>query len=292
MARLLAAETKIRGGRHDPAAKVVLPDAIGDHPGGQRMIGPRDPRPPAPSRPLASLGTTSARSPVEEAKPRHSPRNDVTRTPGIAAPLDRRVLGLALGHGIGGGKIRRNPHAVQLFPLGCNASSLGSARLPFALEEGPAFPSRSAIVAVQGPETIVLGLDPGLNLLRRSSRHEVHPRELLGDQFLGPGIRKRCAGEDPIERVIVALRHRVELVIVAAGTPEGHPEEGAARGVDGVFERQMPQLIGRRGVAAREGQKPGGDDLLGRLLGRALARDDVSGKLLADELIKRLIGIE
>ena len=106
--------------------------------------------------------------------------------------------------------------------------------------------------------------------------------------LLRAGVGERRAGEDPVERVVVALADRVELVVVAAGAAERQPQEGAAGRLDRVFERQVPELERRRRIAPRQGQKPGGDDRLGVVVRDALAGQDVAGQLLADELVEGL----
>ena len=44
------------------------------------------------------------------------------------------------------------------------------------------------------------------------------------------------ACEDSLHRVVVRLRDGIELVIVAASTTSGEPEEGGAHGVDHVVQ--------------------------------------------------------
>ena len=86
----------------------------------------------------------------------------------------------------------------------------------------------------------------------------------------------------------------VVFVIVAAGATERQAEESAAGGVDGVFERQVPQFIRGGGVAPGQRQVAGGDDLLATtgIVGRWVGGQDVAGELFADKLIERLVVLE
>ena len=60
----------------------------------------------------------------------------------------------------------------------------------------------------------------------------------------------------------------------------------------GVFQRQVPQLVRRRGVTARQREKPGRSHLLGVAFGLAPLRQQVAGNLLAEKLVVGLVGVE
>ena len=113
-------------------------------------------------------------------------------------------------------------------------------------------------------------------------------------EFFTAGPGKLRAGEDAVEGVVVGLSDRVVFVIVAAGATERQAEEGAAGGVDGVFERQVPQFIRGGGIAPGQCQVAGGDDLFVTtgIVGRWVGGEDVAGELFADELIERLVVLE
>ena len=123
MARRFASDAEVRGRRDDPPAEMVLPDAIGHHPGRQRMVGPRDP--------LGQFETAArlARDGVGRgASPRNSkrgtPRGRRPRAAGIARSLDGRICGFALRHGVGARHVRRKaPVAGVVRVLGAAVSS-------------------------------------------------------------------------------------------------------------------------------------------------------------------------
>ena len=73
------------------------------------------------------------------------------------------------------------------------------------------------------------------------------------------------AGEDGLETVVVGLRDRVELVIVAAGAVDGQAHEGGHRAGDHVVAVEQPrlQLVDRPFAqldVADEVPRPGGDE--------------------------------
>src|SRR5207302_1095400 len=78
---------------------------------------------------------------------------------------------------------------------------------------------------LEGGDGCVVRLDGEL-LLRRGRQRLFGPaRHVLVDD--APG-----ALEDTGEGVVILVRDRVELVIVTAGTADGHAEEGLAEGVE------------------------------------------------------------
>ena len=89
----------------------------------------------------------------------------------------------------------------------------------------------------------------------------------LGAQFL----QNARAVEDAGQRVVVGLRDRIELVVVAAGTAERQAQERLADRVDLVVDHVADHLL-LVGVAAvpgavdeeRRGDQPVGVDLLAR----------------------------
>src|SRR5204863_5583416 len=88
--------------------------------------------------------------------------------------------------------------------------------------------------------------------------------------------------------VIVALRKRVELVVVAAGTVDGQAEKRLAGRGENVVQAVVigEQRIGRLVVPQTEAVIAGRDDGVGGDLIQLVA-----GELLADELIVGLVGV-
>src|SRR5207253_2639366 len=109
---------------------------------------------------------------------------------------------------------------------------------------------------------------------------------LRGEKGAVVGIRgEKNAGES----VVVLLRDRIELMIVAAGACGGDAEESLRDGIDlfvGEIERELSRV--RLVNALRpDRQKPGGDELLGTLP-VVPGREEIAGDLLAQELAIRL----
>ena len=104
------------------------------------------------------------------------------------------------------------------------------------------------------------------------------------------------AGEHGHQRVVVSLRHRVELVIVAAGTVDRYAAGGGHHLGDHVVEivgpGLPPQHLALRldltdEVPGAGREKAGGRDPFG-----IVGRDDVAGDLAAQELVVGHVGID
>ena len=93
-------------------------------------------------------------------------------------------------------------------------------------------PKRCQLGANSGAEFFQLG-----NFLVVASRRIGHSR--------GPAGRHKHAGE----RVVVALRDGVELVIVAAGAGNGKPEEGLAERVNFVVHHLLMDAVELKAIA-------------------------------------------
>ena len=124
-------------------------------------------------------------------------------------------------------------------------------------------------------------------------RLELSPRGIvLEDRSLDVRVWV-AVRRDPLEesehRVVIALRDRVDFVIVAAGAVHRQSEKRLAGGRDDVVETfvQREQPVGRLIVPQAEPVKAGGDDRVARH-----GRQFVSGQLLADELIVRFVAVE
>ncbi len=95
------------------------------------------------------------------------------------------------------------------------------------------------------------------------------------------------AGEDCLQRVVVALGNGVELVIVALGAADRQAQEGRGRGRDHVVQIVQPLLQRQFDVGAAHDVVGSGDQKAG---GRVDARV-VAGQLLHDELrIAHVVG--
>src|SRR5262249_9230017 len=125
-----------------------------------------------------------------------------------------------------------------------------------------------------------------LELLRRQQRNEVR----LAVLYFGAGMRVACGAEDAVEPVVIAHRHRVELVVVTAGATQGEPEHGAAGRLERVFDCQM-RLPGARAKAASQGDEPGSNRLL-VLNGLRAGREKIARNLLAQKLVVGFVGVE
>ena len=108
---------------------------------------------------------------------------------------------------------------------------------------------------------------------------------LLG-ALVGP-VAAIDAREDGLEAVIVGLRDRVELVVVAAGAVDGHADEGRHRAGDHVVAVEQPglelvdgpfaQLDVADEVPRAGGDEPGCDRALGHRRARARRRRPARG---------------
>ncbi len=90
--------------------------------------------------------------------------------------------------------------------------------------------------------------------------------------------------------VILFLRERIELVVVALRALDGEAENAFADGVHAVEHRLHAELLGIDAaflVDHRVAQKAGGHDLILRGV-----RQQIAGDLLDDELVVRQIAIE
>ena len=265
MTRRLAAEPEVGRRGDDSPAEVVLPDPVDHHAGRQGIARAESASAPARAARCSCDGTGGGGSPSRNAN-RGTPRG--TTSPGlagIAPPLERRIDRLPLGDGVAARQVRRKRRPLAARQLRAQVlQPAGRRRVFLRLERLDRRVRASA-------SRSLIGLQPGLGPRRFDQRDEIQPREALRLQLLGAGVGEGRAGEDAVKCVIVALADRVELVVVAAGAAEREPQEGAAGRLDRVFERQVPELERRRRVAARQGQKAGGDDRFGVVVGRRLA---------------------
>ena len=129
-----------------------------------------------------------------------------------------------------------------------------------------------------------------LELHRRIRRQRgIHP---LRD-VVGVVVQRMRAAENPGERVIVARRHGIEFVIVAARAADRHPEKRLAERVEllvhDVHAERVFVLLLIVGRAQREKRRRG--DLAGLFIGRR-GGQEVAGELLADELVEGQVAVK
>ncbi|MCZ6598125.1 MAG: hypothetical protein O7B99_10835 [Planctomycetota bacterium] len=109
---------------------------------------------------------------------------------------------------------------------------------------------------------------------------------------LRAGEREARRVEDPVERVVVGRRDRVELVVVAARAGQRGPQDRAAERVDHVADDQVAVLLLADAEAPREREEAGGDGPLGEALGGLLSGQYVAGDLLAQECVVGHVAVE
>ena len=101
------------------------------------------------------------------------------------------------------------------------------------------------------------------------------------------------AAQDSRNAIVVLKPDRIELVVMAAGAPHRHAQEGPADldelGVDVV--RFHLGLVRIDDFEVADHQEARGDELLGSLL-HGSGRQEVAGELLLDEDVERLVRVE
>ena len=109
-----------------------------------------------------------------------------------------------------------------------------------------------------------------------------------------PVVEGPRAREDARQRVVVGREDRIELVVVAPGAGDGQPEKRLGRRVD-LLVHDIVFLLDR--IALRQRHRPqreetGRDDSAEIDRGAGGRRQQVSGDLLADELVIRQVFVE
>ena len=144
-----------------------------------------------------------------------------------------------------------------------------------------------SFVAIRPFERVDLAEDVGRRFLPGRA-----PRLILGP-LPGPGERQIVArqerSEERLEPVIVLLKDRVELVVVAAGTADAQPEEDLAGDVGDVVEDvgPLPAHVALVVLVGPQPEKAGGDLELG-----VVRIELVAGELLGEEAVVGLVGVE
>ena len=110
--------------------------------------------------------------------------------------------------------------------------------------------------------------------------------DITRDQRLG-------APENARQGIVVACRYGIELMIVTAGTAQGHAQEGAAHGVNLFIDHLHAQqfLVLQFIVGGTEHEEAGGGEMFIVLLG-AGRREQVTRELFDDEFVEGLVPIE
>ena len=112
-------------------------------------------------------------------------------------------------------------------------------------------------------------------------------------QLLLRAIERVGAEEDARQCIVVALGDWIELMIMAASTGDGEPEEGLRHGVDLFIDEVHGELAAVALVVALgpDGEEARSNDLLA-LLALVLILQEVTSNLLLDELVIGLVFIE
>ena len=156
------------------------------------------------------------------------------------------------------------------------------------------------------PQLLLQASDLGVDLLLLGlPRSEDGRRRGLDHAIVGldPLVEVERRRQDRMELVILLLRDRLELVIVAFRTLEREPQERRADDLDGAVEHGNlvgADLVGVAVALARSvlsiAEEMRGDELIDDLGSDRdpgpVARELVAGQLLADDLVEGFVGIE
>ena len=109
-------------------------------------------------------------------------------------------------------------------------------------------------------------------------------------------LRGAAAGEDAVERVVIALADGIELVIVTAGAGECEALEGFAEDVDLIFHglHLIIERIDGLEAVFDEAQVGEAEDGFVEVFGGIAARvgEEIAGEMFADELVGGHVGVE
>ena len=222
MAGAVALGAEVVDRLHQPGAEVVLPEPVDDHPGRQRMLGRGQPAGQPGARVGhvgGQLGQVVGTSTLGGRGPTGSPL--FSQTPRFRTWIGVRCCESFQMAGIVGRRRR--------------ASSLRAPRSPCSAALAPAPGARLRPGFLTCAISVLTDLRlrlPGFPLRRRGEDDVV----LLGRR------------EVRLEPVVVLLRDRLELVVVAAGTADGQPEERRADDV-GALGQDLVAAQGDLGVA-------------------------------------------
>ena len=291
-----AADAEVVFGGDEPLAKMMLPDAVDDHPRGERVVRPCQPV----GQVLAAAARLVSRQRIAPEHGQKASRHLVTGPRRLATLLDLDVFPLAVGHPIGRRKGRGEPQPI---PLALEAGDGGVGLLDLLLDF---FVCRFCLLLVdEGFLRLLSLLDLGIDhrdllvvwlaecrqLIRGHERHHVGGPLRLFVAWEG----EVGALEDAIEGVVVGRGDRIVFVIVAAGAADREAHYRLAERVDRVDR----VLEGEVHVIDRVETKPpgdrqvaGGSDAVGKGIGRRRRRQEIAGHLLADEDVVGLVVVE
>ena len=211
MGRTGTADTEVVLGPHQSITKMMLPDAIDDH-ARRKRSGIRAGDPSGQFSSPASL--LIDRKPLAAEDLEKSTWDFRAQAGRLAAKLNPRVLRFPLSDGI------QNRDQLARFQLdflrGELADNFGvGAGLPFGC-----FNLRGE----RGQPHLTIGLQPLAGRRWHSRKEIVRTLRLFGTRE-----RVTSAFKNPVKRVVIGRRHRVELVIVAPRTTQGEPQHGLPR---------------------------------------------------------------
>jgi hypothetical protein len=136
---------------------------------------------------------------------------------------------------------------------------------------------------------------PELSLARGKFRERLRQRD---EGHRTPHAALDLAGrfrtrEDPRQSVVILERDRIELMIVAAGAMQRHPQKRFAHLLNLVIDKVHPhgQLVGLDDIDVAQHQEARRRKLILPLFDAA-GREQIASQLLTDKLVKRLIGVE
>ena len=221
-----------------------------------------------------------------------APADERAARAGIPRQMDGGVPGIALLNRVG--RFQRRFRAGDRRALSANGLQFRPHRLPGAARCGDqpelerhVFTEFLAFLRIPAGDFLLVGSHRPLGLLAADAIDEAAP---VG-RVLGARVRKHRTVQDAVERVVVAGRNGVELVVVAARALDGESQEGLAEVVDGVFQSDVPLVEGLDPDAPGDRQVARGDRPLPTFL--VVARvEQVSRDLLANELVVGFVVLE
>ena len=288
VARGQTGEPEVVGGGHQPGAEVVLPHPVGEDAGGERMAWVGDPFGQLHPTPCGGrIGRPLRGGWRRSAEDRREGRRHLG--PGSAdIPAQEDAGRPGLGSVLGDGQGEVEGRGLRFGPL-----QFGLGSLPCPGVCGPGEP-----LSQIGEAPVMTGAP-----VRPFRFGRQRPGDLAGASPASAGVLLAVTVDVPQEaqqRVVVGLRERVELVVVAARASDGQPEEGHAGGAEHVVEVVELRGGGVVGLVVPGVQpvEPRGDEAgpplrsqrrcgADRGLGQLVARD-----LFAHEPVVGLVGVE
>ena len=322
MRRRLAEPAEIVRGLDEAAAEQVVPDAVGDHARGQRVVLPGQPG-RQDAAPAGGVRQGADRRRLGLQQGRETGRDVGFALAGLELVRRRDRHGVGDDEGVGqrGGlevvellqrlrqlqvarllrRILDRLHRVEALALVGHLAFaevaelpvLGRALLGLLVHHGPDVLLEALVGALDAALDHRLG--DGVHLRAQVPGGGLPDGVLLGEaRLLGVGRQLEVVApahrrEEGAQAVVVLLQDRVELVVVAAGAAHAQPHEHLAGIVGHVGEDDLV-LAARVALVVlvdRIAQVRRGHQHL-----RILRIDLVAGELLAHELVVRLVGVQ